>query len=443
LLFGSRSLQARPSVAELTERQTSLFQRGWDRYSTPKHPRKGCLRAGVGWTAMAQASLIGANFALVVKNTFLEFVEEKPKARLRYVRSGDLLEVASHYSGSTSAPTSPRHSIDGEEAHGSSASELMGGISSPEPSPRRSRSRQVPPSPGQSKESTSPVQSRAPLGLQQTSPTLQSVARRSCDSLREEYISSPSHTGSAMPNAHTPPAAVFQANDGFQHNIGSMPIGTSSMPTTPAAYPQVPPPLMCLSTSPKSILAETAYTPASTRASTSTQCLATMPNALNSPQTPKSIDFNDALTTVMLRGLPLSISRQTLMRLLDREGFALCYDFVYLPVDFTSGNGLGYCFVNFCTAKDSHMAFTHFDGFCAWPSGVEGRETTVCTSSWSDPLQGLYPHIERYRSSPVMHPSVPEDWKPIILNGGVQVPFPPPTKHIKAPKQRGAPSSRV
>lgn len=54
----------------------------------------------------------------------------------------------------------------------------------------------------------------------------------------------------------------------------------------------------------------------------------------------------------------------------------------------------------------------------------------------SGPHQGREAHVERYRNSPVMHPSVPEPYKPIILQGGERIPFPAPTKMPKAPRNR-------
>mmetsp|Transcript_81230 Transcript_81230/g.226132 ORF Transcript_81230/g.226132 Transcript_81230/m.226132 type:complete len:334 (-) Transcript_81230:160-1161(-) len=137
-------------------------------------------------------------------------------------------------------------------------------------------------------------------------------------------------------------------------------------------------------------------------------------------------------TTVMLRDLPASLTRGGLLELLDAEGFDGAYDFVYLPFNFSSGVGLGYALVNLVTPVDARRCVRNFQGFTAWP--MVGGST--CTVRWSEPHQGLLQHVERYRSSPVMHASVPDEWKPIVLQNGVRVPFPPPTKAIKAPKIR-------
>ena len=42
----------------------------------------------------------------------------------------------------------------------------------------------------------------------------------------------------------------------------------------------------------------------------------------------------DSWTTVMLRNLPNDYTREMLLALLDTQGFANSYDFVYMPIDF-------------------------------------------------------------------------------------------------------------
>lgn len=150
------------------------------------------------------------------------------------------------------------------------------------------------------------------------------------------------------------------------------------------------------------------------------------------PRRPPS-SSSSAKTTVMLKNMPNNQTRKMLLELLDREGFRLRYDFVYLPYDFKTGATLGYAFVNFVTGDDALQAFEKFEGYCKWT--VPSRK--VCGVGWSEPHQGLEAHIERYRDSPVMHHDVPEKFKPLILKNGAPVPFPPPTKKLRAPRIRG------
>jgi len=139
-------------------------------------------------------------------------------------------------------------------------------------------------------------------------------------------------------------------------------------------------------------------------------------------------------TTAMLRNLPPEYTSQMLLDLLNTEGFSGLYTFVYLPIDFRTGQSFGYGFIDFVDATAVEKFRQHFDGFTTWavPS------TRICEVCWSEPLQGLDVHIERYRNSPMMHESVSDMFKPMMFKDGVRVPFPPPTKKLKPPRMRHA-----
>lgn len=145
----------------------------------------------------------------------------------------------------------------------------------------------------------------------------------------------------------------------------------------------------------------------------------------------KSESQSTERTTLMLRNLPNDYSRSMLLSLLDEQGFAGKYDFVYLPIDFASGAGVGYAFINMVSHQDAEHFRVHFTGFTSW--AFPSRK--VSEVAWSNPNQGLAVHIERYRNSTVMHPSVCDEYKPALFANGVRVPFPPPTRIIKAPQQ--------
>lgn len=135
-------------------------------------------------------------------------------------------------------------------------------------------------------------------------------------------------------------------------------------------------------------------------------------------------------TTLIFRNLPNEYKRSALVDLLDSQSFQGKYSFVYVPTDFKRYACLGYAFVNFYTHAQAQKAMDHFQGFGDWavPS------TKVCETAWSDPVQGHEAHTERCRNSPVMHESVPDECKPAVFADGVRIPFPPPTKTIKAPR---------
>jgi len=134
-------------------------------------------------------------------------------------------------------------------------------------------------------------------------------------------------------------------------------------------------------------------------------------------------------TTVMWRNIPNNYSRDDLLELINSEGFAGSYDFFYAPTDFSSNSLVGYAFINFVCMEEADRFFHHFQGFNRWTlMSVKVSEVT-----WSQPLQGLSGHIERYRNSPVMHPDVPDEVRPVLLQNGQKVTFPPPTKKLRAP----------
>lgn len=120
-------------------------------------------------------------------------------------------------------------------------------------------------------------------------------------------------------------------------------------------------------------------------------------------------------TTLVLRKLPKTVTRVSLLEMLDTAGMQGLYDFVYLPVDFKKGKVFGYAIVNFITNRHAEQASFHFEA-----AGVN--------IDWSDSHQGFDELIQRYRDSPIMHPSNPETSKPLIFSNGLKVPFPGPTK---------------
>lgn len=137
----------------------------------------------------------------------------------------------------------------------------------------------------------------------------------------------------------------------------------------------------------------------------------------------------DGRTTVMLRGLPDNFTREMLLETMNSMGFYGLYDFVYLPIAFASGTSLGYGIVNLVSPADIPTFWERFAGLQDW------------AVLWS-PQQGLAELVERYRNSPVMHPTVPDECKPALFHGGVRVAFAAPTEKVKPPRLRG-PANRI
>jgi len=138
-------------------------------------------------------------------------------------------------------------------------------------------------------------------------------------------------------------------------------------------------------------------------------------------------------SSVMLRDIPETFTRTSLLKLLDAHGFYGRFNFLYLPIDFKQQKNLGYALINLVSASEALRFTKFFDGFSKWDTPSD----RVCSVAWCSPQQGLEAHVERYRNSSVMHESVPEEWRPLLLSHGVPLPFPPPTTKIKAPKVKG------
>jgi hypothetical protein len=137
-------------------------------------------------------------------------------------------------------------------------------------------------------------------------------------------------------------------------------------------------------------------------------------------------------TTMMMRNIPNNYTREMLLNLLSKHGFSKSCDLVYLPIDFQTEVGLGYAFINMVSVEEVEKFRRRFHGFSDW--GIASQK--VCEVTWSNPLQGLQPHIDRYRNSPVMHETVPDSYRPVLFKDGKRIPFPVPTKRIRAPRLR-------
>jgi hypothetical protein len=137
-------------------------------------------------------------------------------------------------------------------------------------------------------------------------------------------------------------------------------------------------------------------------------------------------------TTAMMRNIPSAYTRANILELLDQQGFLGSYDLLYLPVEFHTELNHGYVFINFTTTENFERFCEHFTGFSDWMVPSD----RVCEVSWSDAAQGIDENIQRYRDSPMMHESVEDRFKPALFENGVRIPFPEPTKKIKAPRRK-------
>jgi hypothetical protein len=131
-------------------------------------------------------------------------------------------------------------------------------------------------------------------------------------------------------------------------------------------------------------------------------------------------------TTVVLRNVPSHFSKAELLNILDDAGFSERYDFVYLPTNFRSMTAFGYAIVNFSDPADAQAALDQFSG-----TSLDGQDIIT---EWSKSQQGYDDLVCRYRNSPVMHSSVPDQHKPILFANGRLQSFPSPTEPLQPPR---------
>merc|ERR1712048_934487 len=145
-----------------------------------------------------------------------------------------------------------------------------------------------------------------------------------------------------------------------------------------------------------------------------------------------SKDCCQVLTTTIMRNIPGEYTRVDLLELIGQQGFNGLYDLVYMPIDFQTEANHGYAVINLITVDDAEKFRSHFTGFSDWMMPSD----RICQVAWSDVIQGLDAHIERYRDSPMMHKSVEDRFRPILFKNGKRINFPEPTKLIKAPRTK-------
>jgi RNA recognition motif-containing protein len=142
------------------------------------------------------------------------------------------------------------------------------------------------------------------------------------------------------------------------------------------------------------------------------------------------VDTSDSRTTLVLRNLPSAFRQAELLPILEEAGLAAHVNFVYLPTDFRRGAGLGYAFLDMSSSVQAQKAKAQLNGFCAWKDPACRKVLEVV---WSSQIQGLKVLVEKYRNSRVMHPNVPDMFKPALFENGMRVPFPAPTKRVRSP----------
>jgi len=101
-------------------------------------------------------------------------------------------------------------------------------------------------------------------------------------------------------------------------------------------------------------------------------------------------------TSVVLINIPVNYTRDMVISLLDKQGCAGLYDFLYLPVDASSNENLGYLVINFLTVEQCSKFTGKFHGALAqscFPLMRTGQLCEVRTAS----VQGKQANYDRVR----------------------------------------------
>jgi len=134
-------------------------------------------------------------------------------------------------------------------------------------------------------------------------------------------------------------------------------------------------------------------------------------------------------TTVMFKNIPNHYSREQVVALLNKHGFGSRYDFLYMPFDFKTKTASGYAFINFLSQQDAFCFQQAFQYFSSWG----GLSNKIADVTWSK-VQGYWANIARYGNSSVMHPDVPDEFKPAVYQFGCRVVFPQTPKTLICPE---------
>ncbi|CAK0799559.1 unnamed protein product [Prorocentrum cordatum] len=106
-----------------------------------------------------------------------------------------------------------------------------------------------------------------------------------------------------------------------------------------------------------------------------------------------------AITSLMIKNIPMVVTQGDLLDLVDQTGFANVYDYVYQPTDFDSRTTQGHAFVNFVTPRDAREFFIRWNG--SRLTGVAGAGTiaTAVLEVKASALQGYEENVRRWTAS--------------------------------------------
>ncbi|CAK0888288.1 unnamed protein product, partial [Prorocentrum cordatum] len=114
-----------------------------------------------------------------------------------------------------------------------------------------------------------------------------------------------------------------------------------------------------------------------------------------------------AITTLVIRNLPMAVTQGDLLVLMNRSGFANRYDFAYAPTDFHARTTKGHAFVNFITPSDALEFIAEWNGSRLAMAGPAAPVLEVMAAQ----LQGYEENARRWSArrlrrtkNPELHP---------------------------------------
>jgi len=128
--------------------------------------------------------------------------------------------------------------------------------------------------------------------------------------------------------------------------------------------------------------------------------------------------------TVILKNIPTEYTRMRLCEKLAEHGFGYAIDFLYLPIDSSSGHNLGQAFVNVRTKEMFHDFIRVFQDIPASTCLPDFPSTDVCQVSVAE-VQGREANMQSlFTSSNLRKWAKHEDWQPLFLDDyGMKIPF--------------------
>lgn len=106
--------------------------------------------------------------------------------------------------------------------------------------------------------------------------------------------------------------------------------------------------------------------------------------------------MDSTTTSVVLMNIPVIYTRDMIITLLDKQGFAGLYDFLYFPVDQSSNENLGYLVINFLTAERCSKFVSMYHGALA-QSCFPGIRTGQLCEVRPAAVQGKQANYDRVR----------------------------------------------